>query len=91
MPLLPPFCRLAARYSVFRSPPDQKLASKSSEAALVRRINLRFVKMMLQEANEAASRMTSTTCTAKLASITRLRMDISVVIFQDPQTLKQAL
>ncbi len=53
MPVAPPFCRLALRYSVFRSPPDQKLASKSSEAALVRRMSLRFVKMMLHDTSDA--------------------------------------
>ena len=49
MPELPPCSRVALRYSVFRSPPDQKLASKSSEAALVRRISRRLVNMMLQD------------------------------------------
>ena len=33
---LPPFCREALRYKVFRSPPDQKLVSNSSDVDLAR-------------------------------------------------------
>ncbi len=77
MPCAPPFSRVALWYSVFRSPPDQNAASKSSDADVVFTTTLRLVKMMLHETIEAMSSRISTMITGQLAPMTRLTTDIS--------------
>jgi hypothetical protein len=47
---------------------------------VVRRIKRRFVKMMLHDTNEASASRRITNCTGRLASSSKLSMDMSDVM-----------
>ncbi|MCY1400571.1 hypothetical protein D9M71_156640 [compost metagenome] len=56
--------------------PDQKRSSKVSRAFLAERIMLLRWKIMIHEVTEAATRVSMTSCTTRLALLIRLHMEV---------------
>ena len=77
MPLVLPSRASMERYSIDRSPPDQKLPSNASASVRARRISERLRRITAQDAIEAPSSSASTSCTTKLASSTSLMTERS--------------
>ena len=61
-----------------KSLPDQKLLSNWSDSIPAFLIMRRLLKMIDHEETDAASKISMTSCTGKLACITRLKIDMSV-------------
>src|SRR5690606_21602661 len=66
----------AWRYSLDRSMPDQKRSSNSSRDFFAARSMVLRWKIMIQEVTDAATRVSMTSCTTKLALLIRLHIDL---------------
>ncbi|MCY1429794.1 hypothetical protein D9M71_457250 [compost metagenome] len=71
--------------------PDQKRSSKVSSPRLAARSRALRWKIMIHEVTEAATRISITSCTTKLALLIKLHMDIWSTALASTLTLLQGI